>query len=256
MIRAGVGDRVAMTIGTADGRTYGSIYRVCGVLRTTQTMLNRSLALTHRGALSKGVNLAGGATGVVLVFDDFEGARGTAAVVEEQLEPEASVSSLRVRSWAELSPDVETFIQLKLGGTYVIMLVFTLIVAVIVANVVTMTVLERTREFGVRMALGEPPTRLIGSMFAESLILGVLCSAIGCALGGWVVSHYGSAGLDMGMGEVETAGVMLTGILYPRNTLPAFVFAVVSVLAFSLLGTLYPVLRIRRIKVVDALHFT
>lgn len=256
VLRAGVGDRVAMTVGTADGRVHGSIYRVCGLVRSTQPALNRRLALTHRGALSTGVNLAGGATSVVLKFDDFEKAPGIAADVEAQVHEEPSLSTLQVRSWGELAPDVETFIKLKLGGTYVMMLVFTLIIAVIVANVVTMAVLERTREYGVRLALGEPASRLTGSVLVESLVLGLVCSTLGTVLGVLLVEYYGSAGLDLGMGEVETAGVMLTGIIYPKTTVPGVLFAIVSVLVFSLVGTIYPALRIRRIRVMDALHFS
>lgn len=256
VLRVDVGDRVAMTSGGAEGRSYGAIYRVCGLLKSSQSQLNRTLALTHRQTLSAGVHLDGGATAVVLRFDDFEKAGGTAAVVEQKIHEEASISTLRVRPWGELAPDVETFIRLKLGGTYVMMLVFTLVVAVIIANVVTMSVLERTREYGVRLALGEPSARLIGSVFAESLMLALLCSALGAALGVGVVEHYARAGLDMGMGQMETAGVVLTGILYPRTTLMAIVFAITSVLGFSLIGTLYPALRIRRIRVMDALHFS
>ena len=256
VLRVGVGDRVAMTTATADGRVHGSIYRVCGLLRTSQSQLNRTLALTHRLALSRGVNLPGGATSVVLKFDDFEKASGIAAGVEEQIHEEAAISTLRVRPWGELAPDVETFIVLKVVGTYVMMLIFTLIVAVIIANVVTMSVLERTREYGVRLALGESPSRLVGSVFMESVVLALLCSTLGCALGISVVEYYGTAGLDMGTGKIETAGVMLTGIVYPRTTVAGVVFAVASVLCFSLVGTLYPALRIRRIRVVDALHFS
>ncbi len=256
VLRTGVGDRVALTIGTADGRVFGAIYRVCGLLETTQTALNGTLALTHIGALSQGVGVPGGATAMVLKFADFEAAQGLAGAVQRQLDSGDSAGAVRVRSWGELAPDVETFIRLKLGGTYVLMLVFTLIVAVIVANVVTMSVLERTREYGVRLALGESANRLMGSVLVESVLLALLFGGLGTGLGVVLVEYYARAGLDMGMGQVETAGVVLTGILYPRNTFAAILFALCSVLAFSVAGSVYPALRIRRIRVMDALHFS
>jgi ABC-type antimicrobial peptide transport system permease subunit len=37
---------------------------------------------------------------------------------------------------------------------------------------------------------------------------------------------------------------------------PAIIFAVLTVLVFALVGTVYPALRIRRIRVMDALHFS
>jgi ABC-type lipoprotein release transport system permease subunit len=256
VLRAGIGDRVALTMGTADGRAHGSIYRVCGLLKTSQPMLNRNLALTHRGSLSAGVSLMGGATSVVLKFDDFERAPEFAATVQAGIRAADSLGRVRVRAWGELAPDVETFIKLKLGGTYVMMLVITLIIAVIVANVVTMSVLERTREYGVRLALGESASRLTASVLIESLLLALFCSAIGTGLGVALVEYYSAVGLSFGMGEIETAGVTLTGVLYPKTTLSAIIFAVGTVLFFALVGTVYPALRIRRIRVMDALHFS
>jgi ABC-type antimicrobial peptide transport system permease subunit len=202
------------------------------------------------------VNLSGGATSLVLKFDNFEAAPAFAAGIEEKVQDVAEISALRVRSWGELAPDVETFMKLKLGGTYVFTLVFTLVVAVIVANVVTMAVLERTREYGVRLALGESPSRLMASVYIESLLLAVVASIVGCISGGALVTWYGKVGLDMGVGQMETAGVILTGILYPKATTTGYLFALVSVLVFSLVGTIYPALRIRRIRVMDALYFS
>ena len=79
---------------------------------------------------------------------------------------------------------------------------------------------------------------------------------MGTLLGVALLEYFGRVGLDLGMGEIETAGVMLTGVIYPKTTVSGVLFAIVSVLVFSLVGTIYPALRIRRVRVLDALHFS
>ena len=52
-----------------------------------------------------------------------------------------------------------------------------------VANVLSITVLERTREFGVRSALGWPVTRLARLVMTEAALAGTVATLVGAALG-------------------------------------------------------------------------
>ena len=52
-----------------------------------------------------------------------------------------------------------------------------------IANVLLMSVLERTREIGVLLAIGMPPARMVAIVVAESLVLVLLGVALGFAIG-------------------------------------------------------------------------
>ena len=247
-----VGDRVALTTGAAEGRSYGALFRVVGLVKTGSVDINRTFAITHYDKLGAGLGIPGAATSYVLALDDLDGADALAAGVQERL---SGVDGLVALSWRRLSPEMDIFVKLDQGGLLVMLALFVMIVGVILANVVTMSVMERTREYGVRMAVGESPARITSGLLGEITLLSVLASLVGAAIGGALVWHYSTVGLDFGMGEMETTGVIIDSIYNTEATVYGFVFSIGTVVGFSILGALIPAWRIRRLRPVDALRF-
>ncbi len=247
-----VGDRVALTTGAAEGRSYGAVFKVVGLVKTGSVDINRTFAITHYEKLSAGLGIPGAATSYVLALDDLDGANTLAAGIQEHL---SDVDSVVALSWRQLSPEMDIFVKLDQGGLLVMLALFVMIVGVILANVVTMSVMERTREYGVRMAVGESPGRITAGLLGEVTLLSVLASVVGAAIGGALVAHYSVAGLDFGMGEMETTGVIIDSIYNTEFSVYGFVFSMGTVVGFSILGALIPAWRIRRLRPVDALRF-
>jgi predicted permease len=113
-----------------------------------------------------------------------------------------------------------------------------LLIAVVgVAGVLAFSVSARTREFGVRLAVGSAPRRLLAGVLAE----GVLIAAIGVAAG--AVGGYALA---------EVATTFVPDIQLP-GALPVAVAAAVLVSA-AILASLMPAARAARVDVLQALR--
>jgi ABC-type lipoprotein release transport system permease subunit len=252
VLGVGVGDRVALTTGAAEGRSYGALFKVVGLVKTGSVEINRTFAITHYDKLGAGLGIPGAATSFVLAVDDLDDADALAAGVQERL---SDVDGVVALSWRQLSPEMDIFVKLDQGSLLVMLALFVMIVGVILANVVTMSVMERTREYGVRMALGESPARITAGLLGEILLLSLLASAVGATIGGALNLYYATAGLDFGMGEMETTGVIIDSIYNTESSVYGFVFAIGTVVGFSILGALIPAWRIRRLRPVDALRF-
>lgn len=253
VLDVGVGDRVALMSGTSQGRPYASLYRVSGLVKTGSLDINRTFALTHHDKLAKGLEMPGAASFVVVSVDDLD---GTAAIADgvKKLVTEAD-PSLVALGWMELSPELEVFVKIDQGSLLVTLVFLVMIVGVILANVVTMSVMERTREYGVRLALGEPPNRITYGLITETMMLALLASALGCIIGEGANYYFQLHGFDLGMGEIESTGVLISTYYYTEVTLYGLVFSVTTVMALALAGAVYPAWRIRRLKPVEALRF-
>ena len=113
--------------------------------------------------------------------------------------------------------------------------------AVIVMTTMTMTFIERTREFGVLAAIGWSGRRILGMVIGEALTIGLLG-----AMGGVVLSF---AATQL-IGELPS----MVGILNPVYTAGAFWRALYTAAAMSLLGGLYPAARAARLAPLEALR--
>jgi putative ABC transport system permease protein len=116
-----------------------------------------------------------------------------------------------------------------------------LVGAVIVMTTMTMTFIERTREFGVLAAIGGPGHRIVAMVIGEALTMGLAGAAGGVAL---------SFAATEVIGQLPS----LVGILDPHYTASAFWRALYTAAAMSLIGGLYPAIRAARLSPLEALR--
>lgn len=94
-----------------------------------------------------------------------------------------------------------------------------------IMNIMLVTVTERTREIGLRKAMGATPDRILGQFLIESIILSLVGGAIGIFLG-WLVAFLGSAAIDGLVLTVELDAIIIattvsTGVGVIFGILPA-----------------------------------
>ncbi len=253
VLGAGVGDRVALTSGTSQGRPFASLYKVVGLVKTGSTEINRTFSLTYYDKLAAGLELPGAASFVVLAVDDPDAASSIAASLNKKLATQAPETV--ALGWAELSPEMDIFVKIDQGSMLVMLGLLVAIIGVILANIVTMSVMERTREYGVRLAVGESHRRIVIGLIVEIALLALTFSLIGAAIGEAGNFYFASHPIDFGMGEFETTGVIIETKYPTVPTLYGFLFSVGTVVFFAVAGALYPAWRVRKLRPVDALRF-
>ncbi|MBP7690117.1 MAG: ABC transporter permease [Thermoflexales bacterium] len=108
-------------------------------------------------------------------------------------------------------------------------------------NTVMMSTFERTREIGTLRAVGWQRRRVMGMIFGESVVLGVLGGAIGCALGVglmWLVSANTTIGFIQGQ---VTPDLIAQGLS--------------TAIVLGAIGGLYPAWRAAQLLPIEALQY-
>jgi len=120
----------------------------------------------------------------------------------------------------------------------VVALVALLVGGIGVMNIMLVTVLERTREIGIRMALGARPTHVLLQFLGEATVLTSLGGTIGIALGmgfSFVIPHL------VGWPTKLTAAPMIGSFLFSAGV--------------GIFFGLYPALRASRLDPIEALRY-
>jgi ABC-type lipoprotein release transport system permease subunit len=183
------------------------------------------------------------------------GGIGGVDALKPQIEAALPASSeLVVHDWDRLQPGLKQAIKADMSSAFFMYGILVILVAFSVLNTQLMSVLERTHEFGIVMALGLRPGRLGRLVLLETTIMGVLGLVLGALLGGLVthwLSVYGFA--YPGMDEMA-AKFNLPARFYPEVSTISLLSGPIVVFLFTMVAALYPALRLHRLHPVEAMR--
>jgi len=250
-LKADVGDELTLLGSGRDGSFAAAVTTVVGILASGNPDLDRSLAevplVFFQGTFSMG---SAGHSVVVFAPDLFQ----VSAVKSRAQALLPTGEGLVVLDWDELLPGLKQAIQADLSSALFMYGVLIVLVAFSVLNTQLMSVLERTKEFGIVMSLGVSPGRLGRLVLLETTLMGLLGFALGVFLGGALVLWFGVYGFSF-PGLDEMAGQFnLPDRIYMQLTAVGLLLGPSVVLIASVLASLYPVARLFWLEPVAAMR--
>lgn len=247
-----VGDKVVYTVMDRHGEIVSGMERVRALVRTGSAAVDGAMVLLPITRMRALVGYSDDEATQVAVFT--EDSRRSASIAA-QLAP--TLTGAVALPWDKAQPELAGFIAMKVGGARFMELVTILLVSAGIFNTLFVSVMERTREFGIQLAIGWSPRQISSLVMWEAAWLGV----IGIAIGGLVTyplyHHLSTTGLDLsemaGDAPMEIAGIGMSTVLkvgiFPEN----LALIVLGVLLATLLAGAWPAYKAGRTVPVEAI---
>ena len=218
---------------------------ISGFLPTQSVAESKRMATVRLRFAQELLRMNGQVSEYTIGISNLAQADQVASAVRAALGPEYEVTT-----WADLDPATKTrvgsvlYVMLFIGG------VLFLLVATGIVNTMLMSVYERVREIGTMLALGVRRWQVTVLFLAEALLLGLMSSALGVALGYGIVAGVFRKGFSIRPpgGDVTT--------IYPHIDGQFLLIVVGFALAGTMLAALYPAWKAARLRPVDALRAT
>ena len=129
---------------------------------------------------------------------------------------------------------------------------FTLLSGIVgVSNIMLITVKERTREFGIRKAIGAKPWSVLRLIIIESIIITAIFGYIGMLLG-VAANQYMDA--TLGHEEIDTGLFKATMFVNPTVGIDVCIEATAVIIIAGTIAGLIPALKAARIRPIEALR--
>jgi ABC-type antimicrobial peptide transport system permease subunit len=139
------------------------------------------------------------------------------------------------------------------AGTYVFLLILLIVVAFGVLNTILMSVMERTREFGMMKALGTKPWQIIQLILTEAFILTIIGILIGTLIGSGVSLYFATHPIVFSEYEMSFREFGFEPEMYTKLTFKSIFCSGPIVLFISMISCFYPAIRASRFKPAQAL---
>lgn len=250
-----IGEDLLLTVSPrGGGRAEGAKFIVSGIFRTGVNEVDSGMVYIPLKSAQKLLHLGRAVTQVAVLVDTLE---QTAQVQRALSLALANHKGLEILPWQVALKELYDAIVLDDGGMYVFLAIIFVVVVIGIFNTVLMSVLERTKEFGVMMALGTSGGRLFLIVACEAVLLGLVAAGVGLALGYALHSWVATVGIDIStlIGEdLEMAGISFSGRIYSKLPLAVALRWTFSVVVVVLLSALYPAYRATRLEPVEAMR--
>jgi ABC-type lipoprotein release transport system permease subunit len=249
-LKLAVGDKIILMAQDYQGSIGSGAFRVTGIFNSGSPDFDKAVVLIHLGAAQKMLATGPALSQVILKLKDHT----LAAQTLMQIRQEVSDSKLEILSWQEQMPILTTYRSLMDWAAGLRFTLMFLCVGICVVNVFVIAIFERTREFGVLMAIGTTPSQVLATLLVESLFIGIAGYAMGILSATLLIQFFQSHPIDL---SAWSTGLNMTGfdtILIPVLNVKQYYFAAIAVTITTFLGSFLPGLRILNLKPVEALQ--
>lgn len=250
-LRAGLGDELTLLGSGLDGSFAASVVEIVGIFDSGVKDIDRSIAQIPIDLFQETFFMEGAGHQIVIVADDREAVPALQAKVTALA---GEYPDLLVLDWNALQPGLKQAIQADMASSFFMYFILVILVSFSVLNTQLMSVLERTREFGIVMALGLKPGKLGRLVLLETAIMGAMGLFLGALAGGLLTAWFGNSGVVFPGMEEMAAQFNLPARMYPKTSLLTLFAGPAIVFAFSLLAALYPAVRLNWQNPVDSMR--
>lgn len=244
-----VGDEVALLGSTLAGSVAADVLSVVGIFRSGMPELDRQIAEIPLGRFQATFAMPNQAHTIVITTQSLSQLQPLLPLLRTSLPS----TDLVIHDWNALQPGLKQAIQLD--ASMAMLFYFALIVIVIfsILNSLLMSILERTREFGVLLALGMRPQLLGNVIWLEIGLLTFMGVSLGLLLGYALTQYFVITGIHFQEAGALLAQFGMPNELYPEiNGFSLLIGPSIIAGCVAIAGGL-PILRIYQLNPVNAM---
>ena len=259
-LKAKLGSKVVLMAGKKGGDSQAQLGRVRGIFKSQvpemdDYLIFSDLHFSRRFLQGEGADvLKQPVTRFAIFLDNPDTLYDWKNKVKSAIESEQVI----VMDWQEMMPQLVQFIIIDDAGNYIFLILILIMVIFGVLNTVLMSVLERTREFGLLRALGLSRRNLLTLVFFESFLMGLLAIIVGWIVGGGIHLWFSQQGIDftaiMGEGGNVMMGTFMDPIVYTELSWDRVTQLTTIIFVATLSSGIYPAIKAARITPVEALR--
>jgi ABC-type lipoprotein release transport system permease subunit len=255
-LRLKPGSRFVLTAQDADGQIVGQMVRVAGTFRTGLPEIDEGMVQIPLATAQEWLAAPGAVTSIAVLVKDSHSVGPAIRALRSALA--GRDGSVEILGWRQSMPELDAAVKMDDWADYIFHIVLFVIAATAIINTVLMSVMQRTREFGVMRALGLERGQVGRVVFMEGMVLTAVSGVIGVAIGAAVVWLFFRNGLDFSAiwdSELSAAGVVIKPIIVPRFHWNQILQSAAFILTIGTLASIYPAWRATRIDVAEAMKF-
>lgn len=252
-LRLKPGSKLVVMMQDFSGEITSKLFRVAGIFKSGVTQIDSSTIFVDRQELAASLGNINAVHDVAMVLYN----RDDLPVEISRLQAACSQhADIRADTWEITTRQLADTIKMDHAQFKVIAFIFYMLVTFGTINLFLMSIMERTREFGLLRAMGLDRSRIRILIFCESILLGLVGVFAGLLLGSTFSFYTWHYGLDMSsmFENQEVAGMLFEPIIRSAWEWQWMVFLSGAMILVVILASIYPANKALRINPGEAMR--
>jgi putative ABC transport system permease protein len=246
-LKLNLNKKTILTFQDMDGNLASAAFRITGIYKTINGPYddaNVFVKITDVDSLA-GIPNAINEIAVLL--------NSSTSVPEIQKKLKSQFPKAEIKNWMEISPELGLTVSVGDQMVYIFMGIILLALAFGIVNTMMMSVLERTREIGMLLALGMNKFKIFLMILLETFFLILAGCPIGISLAFATIGITQRTGINFSQFTEVYSSFGYSPIIYPSLTWNQFGNIVVLILLTALFSALFPARRALKLKPAETL---
>lgn len=247
-LKTGMHRKLVFTFQNADGEVVSAAFKICGTFRSNSKPFDLANVFVRLEDLR---NLQGDKkelNEIAILLEDPDKILETQEMIRQQ------IPDYKVENWQELTPEMKLLVGTFMQTMYIVMGIILLALSFGITNTMLMSVVQRTREFGMLLAFGMKKRRVFSMILLETFMLMLCGLPVGILLALGIILHYGRKGINLEIYSKTMESFGYDQVIYPVITMDHLLtmLALISILVF--ISAIGPARRALSFKPIEALR--
>jgi putative ABC transport system permease protein len=244
-----INSKIQITISDEKGTPVQGTFRVCGIFKTTNGGFDQATVYVNAGELAQLYNGKRILTHeVAVLLEDIENA-GSARDILSGISAKNTVSS-----WKDLAPDAAMMNDFMIMYYFIFIGIVMLALGFGIINTMMMTILERTKELGMLMAIGMNRRKIFAMIMLETIFLTMVGAVAGMVSGWLIIEALGKTGIHFSAWGEGFEAIGFAAVVYPVLKPTFFVLVTIMVIVTAIISSLWPARKALRLVPVEAIR--
>ena len=249
-LKVSIGDKITILGNGRDGSLAVDSLTLVGIFSTGISTMDRLMAEIPLQRFQQTFSMNQQVHSIILSGTDISSFQQSMKSIHDI----ASKNNLAALDWQQLQPGLMKGILLDISTSLPLYVAMVLVVTFSLLNSVLMSVLERTREFGVLLSLGMRPSNIAKMVWIETIILIILGLLIGITLGYALTEYYAHVGIHFEEAQEIFSEYGLPNAMYPQLNWFTLLIGPGIIGLSILVSTVFPVVHIYKMQPVPAMR--
>ena len=244
------GDELTLLGSGRDGSIAATVSPVVGIFESGSRDIDRQMLSMPIDTFREVFSMDDQAHSIIIGGDRDQADR-IAAAAKAALQGN---EDLLLLNWEALLPGLKQAIQADFTSAWFMYAVLIVLVAFGMLNTMLMSVLERTHEFGILLALGVRHGKLGRMIITESAVLALTGMLLGMLAGGLLTWYFLVNGFTYPGMEAMSERFNIPSVFHPEVSIRSLLPGPLAVFIATLLASLYPIWHMRKLRPIEALQ--